>query len=292
MSSNSRVVRLIRRPMWNSFYSIASRRTPDGELGFMNLGYLEVVEVVDGVDGENSGDMGELVSAQLYDRVVRDVKLEGRSVVEVGCGCGAGSTYLAKAYHPASILGVDINKDLIRLGVEHQQMTTLRFQQGDAQSLPIAASSVDVVVNIESSHCYPSRLRFFEEVVRILRPGGSFAFADIFVLGSGSERPADVRALLERVGLTIQDSVDITLNVLAARDAVWRSPAFRARMQRIPPRMLPIAQGALFLPGAASYSWLASGRVQYWQWRAAKSVSVEPSDHSTDTGWSATADLL
>jgi SAM-dependent methyltransferase len=35
------------------------------------------------------------------------------------------------------------------------------------------------VINIESSHCYPSLPRFLAEVARVLRPGGHFLYADL-----------------------------------------------------------------------------------------------------------------
>lgn len=279
MSRDSGVVRIIRRPMWNFFYSNASRRTPDKDLGFMNLGYLESPgEIAD----DDTVNIDELVSTQLYERVVEDVDLEGRSVVEVGCGHGAGSAHLARTHHPRSLLGVDINTDLIAWCAEHQQAANLQFLQGDAQELPIADGTVDVLVNVESSHCYPSRSRFFDEVVRVLRPGGSFAFADVFILSRKGETPAGVSDRLRAAGLEITYCLDITSNVLAARDAVWRSPAFQARMQELAPRMVPIVQGALFLPGAISHSWMASGRIQYWQWRAVKPALLRPSeDHAS-----------
>lgn len=282
MSSDSAVVRLIRRPMWNFFYSTASRRIPDEDLSFMNLGYLESPGEMAGEDtvAEDTVNMGDLVSTKLYERVVEDVDLEGRSVVEVGCGHGAGSAHLARTHRPRSLLGVDINTDLIAWCVEHQQVANLQFLQGDAQDLPIADSTVDVLVNVESSHCYPSRSRFFDEVMRVLRPGGSFVFADVFILSKKGETPSDVSARLRTAGLEITFCLDITPNVLAARDAVWRSPVFQARMRELAPRVVPIVQGALFLPGAVSHSWMASGRVQYWQWRAVKPDPHRPQGHN------------
>jgi SAM-dependent methyltransferase len=265
MSGESRVVRLIRRPLWNSFYSMINRRVPDEDLSFMNLGYLSP-----GEDDDDAADMGELVSIRLYERVVGDVDLEGRSVVEVGCGHGGGSAHLAKIYRPGSLLGVDINADIIVWCEKNQLAANLKFLQGDALSLPIADDTIDVVVNVESSHCYPSRSRFFDEVVRILRPGGSFVFADIFFLGKKSETPDDVSTLLGAAGLKIQNYCDITPNVLAARDAVARSPAFQARMQEGPSWMVPVMEAMLCLPGSASHNWLASRQIQYWQWRAVK----------------------
>jgi len=53
----------------------------------------------------------------------------------------------------------------------------LQFVVGDALALPFPKSSFDVVVNIESAHCYGDTAGFLREVSRVLRPGGSFCFA-------------------------------------------------------------------------------------------------------------------
>ncbi len=262
VSSDVTIVRRLRTPIWTLFYSFGNRRIPPELLTFINLGYA---------DDPGEVDADARLSARLYDRVIADTNLEGRFVVEVGCGTGAGSAHLASAHRPAAVLGVDINSDLLARGAErHGQVERLRFLQGDAQSLPIATGTVDVLVNIESSHCYPSRLDFFAEVARVLRPGGALAFADLFIVDGGSRLPHSVDAMLAQAGLRVEGCADITANVLAARDAVWGSAALQERLRKLSRPMLLVVRGALFLPGSLAYDWLTSGRVQYWRWTARK----------------------
>jgi ubiquinone/menaquinone biosynthesis C-methylase UbiE len=52
-------------------------------------------------------------------------------------------------------------------------VTGLDFVHGDAESLPFSDGSFDAVINVEASHAYPRLTRFLEEVVRVLRPGGT-----------------------------------------------------------------------------------------------------------------------
>lgn len=176
LSHDSPISRLIRRPVWNVFYSMNRRDSSVADLWtFLNLGYLSDL---DELSDENTHDVADRVSELLYDQVVSAVDLTGLEVVEVGCGPGGGSAYLACTHHPASLVGIDINKKMIDWCREQHHASNLRFLQGDAQDLPIASDSVDALVNVESSHCYPSRARFFQEVARVLRPGGSFLIAD------------------------------------------------------------------------------------------------------------------
>jgi SAM-dependent methyltransferase len=115
---------------------------------------------------------------QLYDRVARQADWAGRDALEVGCGRGGGASYVTRTYKPKSYLGIDLAENAIEFCRRTHQVEGLRFQQGDAMSLPVADSSIDIVINIESSGLYPNIRRFYREVHRILRPGGRFLCAD------------------------------------------------------------------------------------------------------------------
>ena len=278
-----RLSRLVRRPIWNRLYSACCRDfISKGLMAFLNMGYLTDTNELGAGD---IPDIADRVSERLYSQVVGDTELDGRTAIEVGCGPGGGSAYMARTYRPASFTGVDLNKDMIAWCREHYDMPNLQFLQGDAQDLPIESNSVDAVVNVESSHCYPSRLRFFEEVKRVLRPEGSFLFADLVLIEGDRDAPGAVSALLNEAGLVIEDCIDITGNVLAARDAVSRSSTFLSRIRdSVPSLMLPFVEDALNLSGTTFYKKLASGQTRYMQWKASK-----PSESRAISGVAETA---
>lgn len=60
----------------------------------------------------------------------------------------------------------------------YEKIENLEFRAGDASNLPIEKESIDLVINVESAHCYPNFLKFVQEVERVLKPGGHFMFAD------------------------------------------------------------------------------------------------------------------
>ena len=84
------------------------------------------------------------------------------------------------------------------------------FVEGDA--LPVADGSIDVAINVESSHCYPSMPAFLAEVRRILRPGGFFAFCDFRV----TSELASLEHAFEQSGLQRLQHRVITPQVLRA----------------------------------------------------------------------------
>ena len=78
--------------------------------------------------------------------------------------------------------------------------------------LPFEPDSFDVVVNVESSHCYPSTKTFMKQAARVLRPGGFLYWTDI----RHDEQYKEVDPAMEAAGFEIVDSENITPHVLAA----------------------------------------------------------------------------
>ena len=78
--------------------------------------------------------------------------------------------------------------------------------------MPFPACSFDAVINIESSHCYPSMDRFLAEVHRVLRPGGSFLFADL----RSHDGLDALNRQFEASRMDLEREDDITANVLTA----------------------------------------------------------------------------
>lgn len=156
-------------------------------------------------------------SAQLLFQVVGDTEIDGRDLVEVGCGRGGNLWLLGRTYEPASLTGIDISPRCIDFArTSSGGDPSIRFEVGDAEDLPLDARSVDIVLSIETSCGYPRIDRFFREVARVLRPAGRFLWADLL--------PTDLvepyLEVLSRCGLEVDEQRDISDNVLAAREAL------------------------------------------------------------------------
>jgi ubiquinone/menaquinone biosynthesis C-methylase UbiE len=155
---------------WYEQISLLDR---DADMIFMNYGFA----TTPGID-LLPDDESNRYCIQLYHRVGGAVELAGKDVLEVGCGRGGGASYLAKYLHPCSLVGVDLAANAIRFCQKHYRIPNLRFEQGNAENLKFSPGSFDAVLNVESSHCYNSINRFFDGVHRILKPQGSFLYAD------------------------------------------------------------------------------------------------------------------
>ncbi|MGO9154648.1 phthiotriol/phenolphthiotriol dimycocerosates methyltransferase [Mycobacterium sp.] len=159
-------------------YPILTKRTASsGELLLLNNGYEEDPPMA--VPLGASDEPGRF-QIQLYQRtaVQSQVDLRGKRVLEVGCGHGGGASYLTRTFGPKSYTGLDLNPAGIEFCRKTHNVPGLYFVQGDAENLPFPDESFDVVINIESSHCYPHFSRFMAEVRRVLAPGGHFQYTD------------------------------------------------------------------------------------------------------------------
>jgi ubiquinone/menaquinone biosynthesis C-methylase UbiE len=162
------------RKMWYEYFASLQGQ---GNMYFMNYGYnypdaLSRPEMFDELEETYR------LQNQLYHQVLAEISLENRNVLEVGCGGGAGSLYLARHFNPRSLTGVDLATDAIRRCSQGHSYSNLRYLVADAEKLPFHDESFDIVINVESSHGYVSMPEFVKNVNRVLVPGGYFLFTD------------------------------------------------------------------------------------------------------------------
>lgn len=99
-------------------------------------------------------------------------KTKGLRVLEIGCGCGSEAERFARA--GARYTAVDLTNAAVSLTQKRFQLAELEghFVQGDAENLPFADSSFDLVYSHGVLHHTPDTPRSINEVHRVLAPGG------------------------------------------------------------------------------------------------------------------------
>src|SRR5262249_54145330 len=115
-------------------------------------------------------------SVRLVLEVIGDCDLDGRRLLDVGCGRGGTVHVVNDFFRPASITGLDLLPAAIDFCRRTHRCPAASFEQGDAEQLPFADASFDVVTNLESSHGYPNIRQFYSEVYRVLTAGGHFLY--------------------------------------------------------------------------------------------------------------------
>jgi tocopherol O-methyltransferase len=104
----------------------------------------------------------------------------GRRILDVGCGFGGSSIYLARNYN-AEATGITISSVQLEMAnrVASAQQVNAKFLLMDAQSMHFDRS-FDVVWSVESISHYQDREKFFASASSLLKPGGTFALIDWF----------------------------------------------------------------------------------------------------------------
>ncbi len=96
----------------------------------------------------------------------------GLRVLEIGCGCGSEAERFARA--GAHYTAVDLTNAAVDITRRRFQLANLQgtFVQGDAENLPFAEGSFDLVYSHGVLHHTPDTPRTIREVHRVLSPGG------------------------------------------------------------------------------------------------------------------------
>jgi SAM-dependent methyltransferase len=200
------------RPLaWRATYELLGARVRRPEWAFMNYGYAPVDPtgpplVLD------AADEVDRYCIQLYAHTLDGVDVAGADVLEVGSGRGGGASWVSRSLGPRTTTGVDFAASAVTLSRRDRTGPGLRFVRGDAQALPFDDESFDVVVNVESSHCYADMEAFVAQVHRVLRPGGVLVWADL----RAADDVTTTRRQLTSSGLVAVEERDITAEVLHA----------------------------------------------------------------------------
>ncbi len=104
------------------------------------------------------------------------------NVLEVGPGPGWMAILLAQAHPNVRVTGIDCSPAFVELAKENARQAGLadriEFVVGDATQMTFADGQFDVVVSNQSLHYWDPPERVFDEIARVLRPGGVFCIGD------------------------------------------------------------------------------------------------------------------
>ena len=117
------------------------------------------------------------VGNRLMALIPHDVLSEQRnSVIDLGCGTGHFTPKLQ--LNDNQVVGVDLSEGMITYAREHRK-GDVNWVVGDADILPFADSSIDLIFSSLAIQWCSSYPRLFAELYRVLKPGGVVAFSTL-----------------------------------------------------------------------------------------------------------------
>ena len=101
-------------------------------------------------------------------------------VLDVGCGIGGTSRYLAKKFPDAEITGITISPEqqarATQLATE-RGVPNAKFELCDALAMKYEDNTFDFVWACESGEHMPDKVKYVKEMTRVLKPGGRIVIA-------------------------------------------------------------------------------------------------------------------
>lgn len=254
-----------RRFAWKPIYNRLAKSFPFDDWVFMNYGF-EPVEFSTRPELSVS-DEPDRYPLQLYHFLASQMDVSGKKMLEVGSGRGGGASYIARYLKPSEIVGMDIADHAVAFANKRHNSPNLRYVTGNAEQLPFDNEQFDVVINVESSHAYGSVAKFFDEVKRVLRPGGQFLITDM----RDPKNLAGFEETLLSSGLTLVSKKVISPNVRQA--IALEDDAKRARIRKqIPARYVKFFEEFGGVQGSQIDKDLHSGALVYFWYVLRKDV--------------------
>jgi ubiquinone/menaquinone biosynthesis C-methylase UbiE len=116
-----------------------------------------------------------------YERALEAVDPAPARALDLGTGTGQGAFAIARRFPGAEVVGVDLADRMLgeaRRKTPEELRERVRFERADASALPYADGSFQLIA-------HANMIPFFDEVARVLAPGGQALFA----FSSGTSTP-------------------------------------------------------------------------------------------------------
>ncbi len=245
----------LRNLFFKVWYWYVSTIDKNAEVIFMNFGYSKDNNKIE----LEEKDEANQYSAQLYHLVAADADIKGKDILEVGCGRGGGLSYVNRYFKPKSVIGIDLNSKAIEFCNKFYPKENANFFQANAQDLvPIDTDSVDVVINVESSHRYLRMDLFLNEVKRVLKNDGIFSFTDFRENNELEELNQQIKA----AGFIVIKQENITENVVEALKAA--TPDRIKLVEKLAPKFLHgLAKNFAAVEGSETYNYFVTKHYEY-----------------------------
>jgi cyclopropane fatty-acyl-phospholipid synthase-like methyltransferase len=150
----------------------------DGNLSMVNLGYWK---------GLNAFGKGHLARSNkaLFHLVCTNASLSEKDdlVADIGCGFGNVAVLCATDFNCQNVIGINISQYQIDRSEERVSRLDLghrvSIQNMSATEMQFENNSVDKMISTEAGFHFESRMDFFHEAYRTLKPGGILSLADM-----------------------------------------------------------------------------------------------------------------
>ena len=105
------------------------------------------------------------------------------TILEVGCGRGAGAKLIHKTFKPSRLHILDLDIEMMRKAKKYLSSTplsSLNLLVGDSIELPFKAGCLDALFGFGFLHHVPDWRKALLEITRVLKPGGVYYMEELY----------------------------------------------------------------------------------------------------------------
>ena len=114
--------------------------------------------------------------------------VNGKSVLDVGCGTGEFIAKISDENPEAKITGIDLSEEMLAIArIKNKGRRNIELLIGDSGKLPFDDERFDYVISTVSLHHWPNQKKSVREIYHVLKPRGKVLIADLMVPGIGGK---------------------------------------------------------------------------------------------------------
>lgn len=159
---------------------------------------------------------------------LRPIK-NGYLVLDVACGTGFWTRAMAKKNENGQLIGLDLSWPMLKQALKYirrEKIKNITYLRGEAHNLPFPDNTFNVVNCFGALHLFADPDKFFQEVWRVLKPGGHFGCQTLLTEGENFIQNLNLKILRDLGSLRLFKDEELNNQLEKAGFSEYKSKTY------------------------------------------------------------------